>query len=130
MNTKTAALSARCILGAAAVACTLFASVGVAEDREVTVAIAVNGQGLDLSQPEGAQKLYMRIKNAAYVACTRANRVGLAPSPDPTGCSEKALADAVRSANAPLLTRAYLATHTLREASVRGIEVPPEIAAK
>jgi UrcA family protein len=130
MYTKTAAMSARCVLGAAALACTLFAGTGVAEDRKVIVAIQVNSQGLDLNQPAGAQKLYMRLKEAAYVACTRANRVGLAPSPDPVGCSEKALGDAIRTVNAPLLTQAYLATHTLREASARGIEVPAQIAAK
>ena len=130
MDTKTAAMNARCVLGAAAVACTLFAGNVAAGGHEVTVAIHVSTQGLDLSQPAGAQKFYWRLKNAAHVACTDGNRVGLAPAPDPKGCYEKALADAIRSANVPLVTQIYLATHTLREASARGIGVPAEIAAK
>ena len=40
------------------------------------------------------------------------------------GCYEKALADAIRSANLPLLTQVYLETHTLREAAAHGIDVP------
>jgi hypothetical protein len=57
-------------------------------------------------------------------------RVDLAPSPDPQGCYEKALGNAVRSAHLPLLTQAYLETHTLREAAARGIDLPVMIAAK
>jgi UrcA family protein len=37
----------------------------------------VSARGLDLSQPDGAQKLYWRLKHAARVACTHGNRVGL-----------------------------------------------------
>jgi UrcA family protein len=110
--------------------CTLVAGNVSARDREVTVAIQVNAQGLDLSQPEGAHELYMRIKDAAYVACTRANRVGLAPASNQSACYEMALGDAVRSVSVPLLTRAYLATHTLREAMAHGIDVPAQMAAK
>jgi UrcA family protein len=130
MYTKTAAMSARSVVGAAAVACTLFAGNVAAKDHEVTVAIHVSTQGLDLSQPAGAQKFYVRLKNAADDACTRGDRVGLAPSPYPKGCYEKALAGAIRSANVPLVTQIYLATHTLRDASARGIGVPAEMAAK
>jgi UrcA family protein len=130
MYTKTAAMTARCVLGAAAIACTLFAGNVAARDHEVTVAIHVSTLGLDLSQPAGAQKFYARLKNAADDACTRGDRVGLAPSPNPKACYEKALADAIRSANVPLVTQIYLETHTLREASAHGVGVPAEIAAK
>jgi UrcA family protein len=130
MYTKSAALHALAVLGATAVMCTLIAGKVTAGDRDVTVAIPVNSQGLDLSQPAGAHQLYMRLKDAAYVACTRANRAGLAPSADPFACYEKALGDAVRSVNVPLLTQAYLATHTLREAMAHGIDVPAQMAAK
>jgi UrcA family protein len=128
MYTKTAFMSAWPVLGAPIVACTLFA--GNVAANEVTVAIQVSTRGLDVSQPGGAQKLYWRLQHAARVACTSGNRVGLAPSPDPQGCYEKALGNAVRSAKVPLLTQAYLATHTLREAAARGIDVPVQIAAK
>ena len=130
MYTKTAGMSARSVLGAAAIACTLFAGNVVAGDHGVTVAIHVSTQGLDLSQPAGAQMFYTRLEYAARVVCTHGNRVGLQPSPDPKSCYEKALGDAIRSANMPLLTQVYLATHTLREAAARGIDVPVQVAAK
>jgi UrcA family protein len=128
MYTKTAFISAWPVLGAAIVACTLFA--GNVAANEVTVAIQVSTQGLDVSQPGGAQKLYWRLQHAALVACTSGNRVGLAPSPDPQGCREKALADAIRAANLKLLTQVYLDTHTLRQAAAHGIDVPVQMAAK
>jgi UrcA family protein len=130
MHTRKTAMSALCVLGAAAVLCTLVAGKVSARDRDVTVAIQVNAQGLDLSQPAGAKQLYRRIENAAYIACTRANRVGLAPPTDQFGCYEKALGDAIRSVHAPLLTQAYLATHTVREAMAHGIDMTAEMAAK
>ena len=128
MYTKRAFMSAWPVVGAAIVACSLFA--GSVAAKDVTVAIQVSTQGLDVSQPRGAQKLYWRLQYAARAACTHGNRVGLAPSANPQGCYEKALADAVRSANSPLLTQVYLQMHTLREATALGIDVPVQIAAK
>ena len=130
MYTKTAVLRARFVLGAAAVACTLFAGNVAASDHGVTIAIHVSTQGLDLGQPAGAHEFYRRLRHAARVACTHGNRVDLAPALDPEGCYEKALGDAIRSANVPLVTQFYLVTHTLGEAAARGIEVPAQMAAK
>ena len=130
MDTKTAVMSARSVLSAAAVACTLLAGSVAASDHAVTIAIHVSTQGLDLRQPSGAHQFYTRLERAARVVCTHGNRVDLAPAPDPEGCYEKALGDAIRSANVPLLTQAYLETHTLREAAARGIDVPAQMAAK
>jgi UrcA family protein len=130
MYTQTAAQRARCLVGTVAVACALLTGTAVADEHQVAVGIAVSGQGLNLNNPAGARELYRRLNNAAYVACTRANRVGLAPSPDPQGCTDKALAEAVRSVNAPLLTQAYLTTHTVQEAIASGIKLPPQMAAK
>jgi hypothetical protein len=45
-----------------------------------------------------------------------------------SGCCEKAVGDAVRSANLPQLTLAYLRTHTPQEAAAHGI--PVVLAAK
>lgn len=120
----------RSVLGAAAVACTLFAFNVVAADNNVTIAIKVSAQGLDLSQPDGARQFYSRLQQAARVVCTHGYRVDLAPPAIPKACFEKALGDAVRSAKLPLLTQVYLETHTLREAEARGIEVPVQMAAK
>jgi len=128
MYAKRAFMSAGSVLGAAIIACTLFTGRVVA--NEVTVAIPVSRQGLDLSQPAGAHELYTRLQHAARVVCTHGMRVDLEPSPDPEGCYEKALGNAIRSANVPLLTQAYLATHTLREAAAHGIDLPVQIAAK
>ena len=64
-------MSCRALLGAATVACALFGGHVAAAGREVTVAIHVSTQGLDLSQPAGAQKFYVRLKQAARVACTQ-----------------------------------------------------------
>jgi UrcA family protein len=130
MSTKTAVLSAWSVLGVAAVACTLFAGNVAAEGREVRVAIHVSTQGLDLNQPAGAHQFYTLLKQAALVACTHGNRVDLAPPPNPKECYEKALADAIRSVNLPVLTHVYLETHTLGEAAARGIEMPVQVAVK
>jgi UrcA family protein len=130
MYTKRAFMSAWPVLGATVVACSLFAGSVAAKDKEVAVAYRVSTQGLDLSQPAGARELYTRLKHAAEVVCTHGNRVDLAPSADPQGCYETALADAVRSANMPLVTQLYLATHTLQQAAARGIDAPVQVAAK
>jgi UrcA family protein len=130
MNARLTVICVRTILGTAAAACALFAADASAKDHNVTVAIHVSTQGLDLRQPAGAHKLYTRLQRAARMVCTQGDWVGLEPSPDPEGCYEKALGDAIRSANVALLTQVYLATHTLREAAARQIDVPAQIAAK
>jgi UrcA family protein len=129
MYTKRAFMSARGVLGAAVVAGTLCAGSVAAKDP-VTVASRVTTQGLDLSQPAGARELYLRFQHAATVVCTHGMRVDLAPSPNPQVCYEKALGDAIRSANLPLLTQVYLETHTLRDAAALGIDLPVQMAAK
>jgi len=128
MYTKRAFMSAWPVLGAAIVACTLFA--GNVAANEVTVAIQVSTQGLNPSQPAGAQEFYSRLKHAAQIVCTHGNRVDLKPSNDPVGCYEKALGNAIRSAKWPLVTQLYLETHTPRQAAAFGIDVPVQIAAK
>ena len=79
----------------------------------------VEVRGLDLSRPDDARIFYTRLENAAWVACTRGNRVNLAPTDDLKGCYEKALGSAIRFVNSPFLTRVYLATHTLRDAAAQ-----------
>jgi UrcA family protein len=130
MCANTAALTVRPLLCAAAAACALAAGHVVADGHEVTVAIHVNSQGLDLTQPAGARQFYARLVHAARVACSHGERVDLAPVPDPAACEAKALGGAVRSANQPLLTRAYLGTHTLQEATTYAIAVPAQVATK
>jgi UrcA family protein len=128
MYRKTAVLSV--VLSAAAIACPLFAGNVAAKDYTVTVAIHVSTQGLDLSQPADARKFYTRLENAAWVACTRGNRVNLVPIDNLKGCCEKALAGAIRSASVPTLTQIYLANHSVQEAVAGGIVAPALIAVK
>jgi UrcA family protein len=130
MDTKTRVIRAWALVGATAVACALFAGNVAADDHDVTVAIRVNAHGLDLNQSADAQTLYTRLQQAAWVACTRGDRVDLVPLENPTACYQKALGNAVRSVNAPMLTQLYLETHTMREAAAHGIAVPAQIAAK
>ena len=130
MYAKRASMSAWPVLGAAVVACALFAGSVAAKDQEFTVAYRVSTQDLDLSQPAGAHELYARLQHAAQVVCTHGMRVDLKPVTDEDACYEKALGNAVRSANMPLLTQVYLETHTLREAAAREIDVPVQMAAK
>jgi UrcA family protein len=130
MYTRTAFMSGRLVLGTGIVACTLLAGIVVAKDQEVTVAYQVTTQGLDVRQPAGARALYSRLKHAARIVCTHGMRVGLEPATDEDACYEKSLAASIRSVKLPLLTQAYLETHTLRQAAASGIDLPMMIAAK
>ena len=130
MYAKSAVRSARLLVGAAAVICTLFAGNVVAADKIVTISVQVSPKGLDLSQPAAAQTFYTRLQNAAWSICTRGTRVDLLPVDNLQACYEKALGDAVHASNQPLITQIYLASHTLEEAAKHGIEVPAQVAAK
>jgi len=132
MYTKsgTMRMSARAILVAAAVACALSAGNVAAKEHTVTVSVQISERGLDLSKPADAQRFYTRLQNAAWLVCTRGTRADLLPSDDPIRCVQKALGDAVRASNKPLVTQIYLATHTLQEAAAHGIELPATVAAK
>jgi len=130
MYTRTAPTTGWSLLGAVAVVGTLFGGNLAAKDHDVTVAIHVSTQGLDLSHPADAQIFYARLKNAAWVACTRGNQVNLVPVDNLQGCYEKALGGAIRSARTPLLTQIYLEPHPLQDAAKHGIEIPAQLAAK
>lgn len=131
MQTKLAISAARFVLGVAAVAGTVIAiTPAAAENHNVTVALHVSTKGLDLSQPADARTFYTRLENAAWVACTRGNRVDLLPVDDLKACYDRALGGAIRSAKAPKLIQIYLESHTLQQAAAQGIEVPAQLAAK
>jgi UrcA family protein len=130
MYTKTTIVNGWSVIAGAIVACTWFAGDVVAQGQEVTVAYHVSTHGLDLSSPAGVRELYRRLKNAAWIVCTRANRVGLEPYPSPDVCYENSLAAAIRSAHMPLLVQEYLETHSLGQAVAHRIDVPVQLAAK
>ena len=104
MNIKIALTGARLVLGLA-IASTFFATstTAAAASREVTVAIQLNTQGIDLANPADAQRFYWRLEHAAWEVCTGDVRVGLAPNDNAKECIQRALADAIRSVKAPLL---------------------------
>jgi UrcA family protein len=120
-NTKSfvclaAAAAYAALLGVAA--CTALLVSVQAKAYDVTVGVPVSTTGLDLSQQSGAIELYRRLRKAAHVACGDTDRVDLQPlrGHEFVVCFEKALGDAVRAANQPLLTTIYLKTHTPLEA--------------
>jgi UrcA family protein len=117
-------------LRATIVVSALFAANVLAASHSVDVSAPINTSGLDLSRPADVRTLYKRVKGTAEYLCGTSNRVGLAPADDPKGCYEMALADAIRSARLPMLTRLYLNTHSLQEAKARGIEIPPQVSAR
>jgi UrcA family protein len=131
MYTKLAIARVRLILGIAVVAGILFATnAAAANDHNVTVVLHVSTKGFDLSKPTDARTFYARLENAAWVACTRGNRVDLLPVDNLKRCYEGALGGAIRSTKAPTLTEIYWETHSLQEAAAQGIKVPAQLAAK
>ena len=128
MHTQRAFASVSATLGIGIAACTVCTGSAAAKDPEFTVVYGVSAQGLDLNKPSGARALYARLKHAADVVCTHGMRVDLAPPSDPKACYEQALGQAVRSVKRPLLTQVYLETHTVQEATARGIDVPVQLA--
>jgi len=129
MFSKTSAFNAHFTTAAAAALTCVLAGNAVASDHNVTVALHVSTQGLDLRQPADARAFYTRLENAAWVACTRGNRADLVPVENPKRCYEDSLGSAIRAARQPLLTQIYLSTHTLQEAALQGID-NPVVAAK
>jgi UrcA family protein len=131
MNTKATVLNTKLLICIPLLtACGVLSAPVRAESNEVTVKISVSTADLDLRQPAGAREAYARLNKAAYIACTHGARVDLQPPPSFAGCYEKALGDAIRSADVPRLTGIYLEAHSLREAAAHGIVVPVQLAAQ
>jgi UrcA family protein len=129
MNTNASIAKAfLCVAGAAA--CALLSGPIRAADQIVTIKESVSSAGIDASRPADARKLYSRLQKAAHIVCGPGNRVDLRAVPNLEGCYEKALGDAVRSANLPQLTMVYLHTHSPEVAAARGISIPVIVAAE
>lgn len=128
MNTNSSLSIKPYICFAALVVCALLSGAAQAADHEVTIKVPVSTAGLDPSQPVGAREIYRRLQRAARTACGDGDRVGLEPPTSFAGCYERALGGAVRSIHRPQLSVIYLATHTVRDAAIYGIEVPVRLA--
>jgi UrcA family protein len=129
MSIKPAPAAAKAILGCIAAYGTSFAGDRTpVNNHEVTVAIRVSAAGLNLNRSTDAQTFYARLKNAAWVACTRGDRAGLVPVDDVTGCVERSLAGAIQAAKTPTLTRIYMATHAPLDAAAHGMGIAAQVA--
>lgn len=129
MYTNTIGRAAPLVALTGAVMCGLNARADSAKDHNVTVAVHVRPEGLDLSRPSDARTFYKRLQRAAWVVCMVGTRADLVPLDNPERCYQESLGNAIRSANAPLLTNTYLATHTPQQAAACGISVPPPVVA-
>lgn len=130
MQIKSAISNARSVLGAAAIAGTLFGGNVLAASQEFPVDIHVSTKGIDLSQSAGATLLYRRLQYAAWAVCSTRVRAVLQPVADAKGCAETSLAAAIRAVGQPRLTQIYLETHTSAEAAAQGIGLLARVAAK
>jgi UrcA family protein len=120
-NTKS------CIYIALMTACAHVA--GPLQAKELAVTVKVNAARLNIGEPAGGRELYSRLKHAASVVCSNGVLAGLQAVESLADCEEAALGEAVRSANLPQLTVAYLEVHTLQQAATHGIEVPGALIA-
>lgn len=123
----TQSASVRTLL-AIIIAGSLVAGIAQANEHTVVISNTVSTSGLDLGDSADAQTLYTRLRRAANDVCTRSTRVDVTPTDNLPRCFEKALGNAVRLANSPLVTQAYLANHTLHDAATWGIDLPAELA--
>jgi UrcA family protein len=124
MNSTRRIFGSPSIVGAVALTCFVAAAGAAVAGTQVTVAIPVRVSAADLGSRAGTLAFYQRLQDAAWVACTRADRVGLAPVDDVHECTERALGAAIGSAHVALLTEVYLESHSIKEAKAYGIEVP------
>jgi UrcA family protein len=123
----TQSASVRTLL-AIIIAGSLVAGIAQAKEHTVVISNTVSTSGLDLGDPADAQTLYTRLRRAANDVCTRSTRVDVPPTDNLPRCFEEALGNAVRLANSPRVTQAYLANHTLHDAATWGIDLPAELA--
>jgi UrcA family protein len=133
MTTSAPVINTKAFICVAAVAaCAVLSGPIQAQSHVVNLTLHVSTAGLNLNQPPGARELYRRLQEAANIVCGDGNRVDLHPLTEYefARCYEKAVGDAVRSVNRPQLTMVYLRTHSPQDAAIRGIDVPPLVAAK
>src|SRR5271155_3721011 len=88
--------------GGAAIGGTALAGEPAASTTNQTVTYPVRYGDLDVSTPQGARTLYLRIRYAAETLCESAATWG---KKEGEACVQKAVNDAVARVNAPLLTQ-------------------------
>jgi UrcA family protein len=100
------------VLCGAALLCSAVLPVSQAADQQVTK-IHVKYDRRSLATPEGAKKLYWRIRLAARLACHERDLRDISQSPDYRRCYEQAVGWAIDDVNSTQLTAlaANEATH-------------------
>jgi UrcA family protein len=79
---------------------------GQAFAADASTSVAVNTQGVNYNDRAAVQQLYTRINVAAVKACETPSQNRYIRQADQS-CVDKAVADAVRKTDRPLLTAAY-----------------------
>jgi UrcA family protein len=85
--------------GVALLCCAALSSANGLDLREVTVKFG----DLDVSRPEGATRLYRRIRAAAKEVCSP-DGYGLVAATQADSCVDKSIAEAVAKVNQPMLS--------------------------
>lgn len=101
-----------------------------AAEATTPVSRQVSYAGIDLSTPEGASALYVRLKGAARALCNTSDPVHVGPSWVYRECIEDALAGALRKVNRPLLSQAFVSDYGSEAAAKFGVDSGIRVARK
>jgi UrcA family protein len=93
-------VSAALVLTATHIACAATAA-------DTPIQVPVNYAGLDLSTPSGAKVMYARLHAAAEQVCEPLDGADLSLGVRRRACIQKAMSNAVREVDKPLLTQIY-----------------------
>jgi UrcA family protein len=105
MNANLKSMSMALVL---TISAALFATTSAAQDALIPQ-VKVSYADLNLSRPEGAARLYLRIERAAAKVCVTPNDRQLSNRARRDSCIEQAIARAVAAVGAPGLTHHYMA---------------------
>jgi UrcA family protein len=101
---------------------------GRAEQANATVSRRVSYAGIDLSTPQGAHTVYVRLKSAARALCTGSDPVYTAPSWVYSKCIEDALAKVIRNTHRPLMSQAFVSDYGMEVAAQLGVDTGTHVA--
>jgi UrcA family protein len=114
MNTVTTSIKLRGLIASAiiGVVASGFAAECIAVETGDAPQVVVHYADLNLSSPQGAAALYVRIRRAADSVCPDINLSDLASKARKDACVHKAIADAVITVNQPALFAQYNANNS------------------
>jgi len=114
MNTVTTSIKLRGLIASAIIGVVAlgFAAECIAVETGDAPQVVVHYADLNLSSPQGAAALYVRIRRAADSVCPDINLSDLASKARKDACVHKAIADAVITVNQPALFAQYNANNS------------------